>query len=371
MNAFTTDYQAIVGKIETIEPVQYASTRNYLNGAVTYLSPYISRGVISTKQVLESLLARGFQRYELEKLVQELAWRDYFQRVWEALGDKLHQDIKQPQPSVHYTNTLPTALEKAETGIEGIDKAIQNLYETGYMHNHARMYMASLACNVGKAHWCLPSRWLYYHLLDADVASNTCSWQWVAGAFSSKKYYANQENINRYLRTKQTGTFLDTTYDALPTLPIPAVLEAQASPTLPVELPESEEFTLDTSKPTLLYNAYNLDVLWHAGEDVNRILLLEPSHFVQYPMSRKTIDFILALSRNIPNIRLWVGELSALQARFGLQNEQFIFKKHPAFEHYVGKAEERDFMFPELKGYFPSFFNYWNKCERYFKQLFA
>ncbi len=365
---FTTDYQAIVAKIEAIDPVKYASTRNYLNGAITYLSPYISRGVISTKQILETLIARGFERHELEKFVQELAWRDYFQRVWEALGDKIHQDIKQPQPSVHYPQTLPTAIENANTSIKGLDTAIQTLYETGYMHNHARMYIAALACNVGKVHWHAPAKWLYYHLLDADVASNTCSWQWVAGAFSSKKYYANQENINRYLNTKQTNTFLDTTYEALPTLPVPAVLQAQTLPALPVELPESEVFTLDVHKPTLLYNAYNLDVLWHADKDVNRVLILEPSHFAKYPMSKKTIDFIIALSRNIPNIRLWVGEVGELTAKHNVKD--FIFKKHPAFAHYVGKAEERDFMFSELKGYFPSFFNYWSKCEKYFKKLF-
>lgn len=364
---FPTQYDQILARVEAIQPLEYASTRNYLRGAVSYLSPYISRGVVSTRQVLESLLQRGFQRHELEKFVQELAWRDYFQQVWEALGNDLMQDIKQPQPDVAYTQ-MAQAIVNASTGIEAIDQSIKTLYETGYMHNHARMYVASLACNVGKAHWKVPARWLYYHLLDADVASNTCSWQWVAGAFSAKKYYANQENINRYTGSRQGQTFLDTTYEQIALVPIPSVLKPQTLPALPTELPAQKPLQLQPNLPTLIYNAYNLDVLWHAGEEANRILLLEPSHFAQYPMCPKTIDFILALAQNITGIQCFVGEFQALKESYSLQGE-IIFKKHPAFAHYVGKAEERAYMFPELKGYFPSFFNYWSKCEKYFKKM--
>ena len=75
------------------------------------------------------------------------------------------------------------------------------------------MYLASITCNMAKSHWLVPSKWMYYHLLDGDIASNNCSWQWVSGAFSSKKYYCNQENINKYCFTKRTNSFLDKTYE--------------------------------------------------------------------------------------------------------------------------------------------------------------
>ena len=71
------------------------------------------------------------------------------------------------------------------------------------------MYIASIVCNIAKSHWKLPSKWFYYYLLDGDLASNNLSWQWVCGANSSKKYYANQENINKFCFTKQKNTFLD------------------------------------------------------------------------------------------------------------------------------------------------------------------
>jgi deoxyribodipyrimidine photo-lyase len=98
---------------------------------------------------------------------------------------------------------------------------VEELKQTGYMHNHLRMYVAAIACNIGHSHWHLPARWMYYHLLDADWASNALSWQWVAGSFSSKKYYANQENINKYCHTQQRNTFLDVSYEAYETMPTP------------------------------------------------------------------------------------------------------------------------------------------------------
>ena len=79
---FPTDFDAIQKRVEAIRPKRYAKTRNFINGDVTYLSPYISRGVISTKYVLDFLKAEGYKKYEVEKFVQELAWRDYWQTLW-------------------------------------------------------------------------------------------------------------------------------------------------------------------------------------------------------------------------------------------------------------------------------------------------
>ena len=102
-------------------------------------------------------------------------------------GNAIFTDLKQDQPKVDH-HELPTAIEHAKTGIDAIDNGIKELYQTGYMHNHARMYTAMLTCNIAQAHWLSPAKWMYYHLLDGDLASNMLSWQWVAGSFSSKKY---------------------------------------------------------------------------------------------------------------------------------------------------------------------------------------
>jgi deoxyribodipyrimidine photo-lyase len=301
---FTTDYLVVLEKINRIDPILYSKTRNYINGAVTYLSPYISRGVISTKTVLTEVLKKGFTIPQIEAFAKELVWRDYFQRV--AQVHDVNSAIKQEQhPIANYGIPLPVM--NASTGIKGIDHSIDELIETGYMHNHCRMYLASLVCNIAQSHWLQPARWLYYYLLDGDWASNACSWQWVAGANSSKKYYANQENINKYTNTNQSNTILDLGYEDIENRAIPEELLKIESVELTTELPEQKEISISDSLPTFIYNYYNLDPLWHRGTVGNRVLLLDPNFFSQYPISKKCMDFVIALSKNIPDIQFYIG----------------------------------------------------------------
>jgi len=358
MEHFETDYDAILKKIDAIDPIAYGKTRNYVDGAVTYLSPYISRGVISCKQVLEKVLAKGYTIRQIESFVKELCWRDYFQRV--AQEKDINSDIKQTQTPVS-NHQIPTQIVNANTGIEGIDIAIKQLYQKGYMHNHFRMYTASLVCNIAQSHWLHPAKWMYFHLIDGDWASNACSWQWVAAANSGKKYYANQENINKFTHTHQTNTFLDTSYEALETMEIPAELNSTQLLPLETTLPDTTTLQVDANLPTFIYNYYNLDPLWHSEEAGNRILLLEPSFFAAYPVGENCINFLLALSRNIPNLQVFVGSFASLVAQYGLK--EIYFKEHPLNIGYRGTQEERDWIAPTVMGYYPSFFAYWKKVE--------
>ena len=170
-----TSTAEILHKIDQIDPVAYGKSRNYADGAVSHLSPYISRGVLSTKLVFERLQARGIAFSSMEKFVQELAWRDYWQQLWIAKGTLINTDLKSEQLEVLH-RAIPEALVKGTTGIQLIDQGIQMLKDTGHLHNHMRMYLASIACNIAKSHWKHPAQWMYYHLLDGDWASNSLSW---------------------------------------------------------------------------------------------------------------------------------------------------------------------------------------------------
>jgi deoxyribodipyrimidine photo-lyase len=362
---FTSNLEEVLDRVQNIDPIKYGKTRNFLTGDVTKLSPYISRGVISTKFVLEEILAKNYEFYRIEKFLQELAWRDYFQNVWRVKEELLDRDLKQKQPDVK-NSSMPKAVLSATTGIEAVDEGIKGLYETGYVHNHLRMYIASIVCNIGKSAWKLPAQWLYYHLLDADWASNACSWQWTAAAFSGKKYYANQENINKYCCTNQGGSFLDVPYEDFSNLEIPDVLKELETPILQTRLPEKKANTVDGSLPTLIYNFYNLDPFWKTDVQANRILLLEPSHFAKYPVAEKTIDFVLKLAENIEGIQIFTGEFGELKTEHGLS--EIYYKEHPTNLHYTGTREDRDWMFPEVRGYFSSFFGYWKSCEKIIKR---
>lgn len=363
MNAFPTTLKAIHARIDALDVTHYATSRNYIDGGVSKLSPYISRGVLSLPFIKDRILGRASPT-EAHRFIYELCWREYFQRIWFQHGDKIFSDFITTQTSANHSRMID-ALTNASTGIDAIDNQLHLLFETGYMHNHVRLYTASIACNIARAHWLEPARWMYYHLLDGDLASNMLSWQWVAGTFSSKKYYCNQENINRYCNSNQTNTFLDTTYEALNDLTVPEVLKPHAALNLETKLPPKNTLAIDESKPALLYNSYNLSPTWRSEMDANRILVMEPSHFKKYPVSEKVLDFILKLAKEIPGLQVYTGEVADLTKANNFP--QIISKKHPAFNHYPGIKDEPEWMFPTV---IPggSFTSYWKACEKVMNQ---
>lgn len=357
---FPTEYEEILKRIDDVDPIKYARTRNYTDGAVSYLSPYISRGVISTKQVFKRILERGYSFPEAEKFIQELAWRDYWQQVWRVKRGEIDQDLKHLQTDVNH-HEVPTKILDANTGIIAVDEAILMFYETGYMHNHVRMYVASVACNVARSHWHNPAQWFYAHLLDGDWASNALSWQWVAGSNSNKKYFANQKNINTFCYTQQRNSIVSKSYEELQELDrLPNDWMETAHWQIKTELPKSDALSIDTTKQTLIYNYYNLDPKWRAEENANRVLLLEPSVFERYPVASKPLDFALALAKNIPGIQVFVGEFEELLEQVP---DKLVFKEHPLNTHYQGKEEPRDWL-TDVEGYFPSFFAFWKRSKK-------
>lgn len=363
---FPADYDNIINSLDKIDPVKYGYTRNHIDGAVTRLSPYISRGVISTRMVLEKMFKKGYRLHQIESFVKELCWRDHFQRV--AQIKNISMDIRHEQsPVAHYE--IPAAIVNAATGIEVIDAAIKELYQTGYMHNHCRMYTAFLTCNLAKAHWLSPARWMYYHLLDGDWASNACSWQWVAGANSIKKYFANQDNINKYTGSQQNGSYIDQTYEAIAESEIPQELTETTILQLKTSLPASSMKEWHNHLPAFIYNYYNLDPLWHQNENGNRVLLLEPEFFREYPVSNYCIDFVLKLAENIPNLQIFTGSFEALTLQYPAAAYQY--KEHPFNHHYEGIEETRDWIAPDVAGYHPSFFSYWKKAEKSIKKTWV
>jgi deoxyribodipyrimidine photo-lyase len=184
-----------------ITPQQYAASRNFLTGAVTRLSPYIRHGVLSLVEVRAAALRAVGHADEAAKLIQELGWHDYWQRVYAAIGDGIWQD-REPatsgEPPASYAHELPPAISEGRTDLACMDAFRHELVATGYLHNHARMWLAAYLVHWQRVAWQTGARWFLQHLLDGDPASNNLSWQWVAGTFSSKPYIFNRANLERY-----------------------------------------------------------------------------------------------------------------------------------------------------------------------------
>jgi deoxyribodipyrimidine photo-lyase len=205
-------------QIDTINPAAYARSRNFLNGAVTGLSPYITHGLITLPEVLNGVIQRHQPLDVGHKLVYELGWREYFRHVWAVRGDTIFTSLHQgPLPDAAYDPALPDDFCTAQTGVPVIDHAVRTLYSTGGLHNHARMWVASYLVHLRHVHWRAGADWMYRHLLDGDLASNYLSWQWVAGTGSHKPYLFNAENVARYAPQAwhSPGTVIDQSYAAL------------------------------------------------------------------------------------------------------------------------------------------------------------
>ena len=208
--------EAVQARLSSVHVANYSRTRNHLDGAVTYLSPYLTHGFLSLAEVVESI--RKKQSLEpSDKLFSEFAWRAFFHHVWSHLGDDIFQSIRPGLQDVNYQHELPRDVIEARTGLAVIDMAVQTLYATGYLHNHARMWLASYLVHLRHIHWRVGADWLYGHLLDGDLASNHLSWQWVASTFSVKPYLFNAENVARYAPSDWhcPASLLDTSYEHL------------------------------------------------------------------------------------------------------------------------------------------------------------
>jgi deoxyribodipyrimidine photo-lyase len=209
-------------RLGRVDPVEYEKSRNHLDGAVTGLSPFLRHGVLSLAEVRDAVVAKVGGAVRCKKLIQELAWRDYYQRLWHLLADRIWLDIepyKTGFDASDYAEVLPANLLNATTGIDYIDHFVEQLHSTGHLHNHARMWLAAYTVHGLRVKWQAGARWFLSHLLDGDEASNNLSWQWCASTFSHKPYFFNRDNVLKYSGKRfaehQANDPFDTDYQTL------------------------------------------------------------------------------------------------------------------------------------------------------------
>jgi deoxyribodipyrimidine photo-lyase len=214
---FEPTLAAAMARLAAVNLDHYARARNFLDGPVTRLSPYVTHGLLTLPEVLRAVHARrplGVRH----KFVYELAWREYFRHVWWHEGDGIFESLHGgPLPEDAYARVVPVDVLEARTGVPVVDTAVRELYDTGWLHNHARMWVASYVVHLRRVHWRAGADWLYAHLLDGDLASNHLSWQWVAGTASAKPYLFNAANVATYAPPAwhSFGTAVDASYEAL------------------------------------------------------------------------------------------------------------------------------------------------------------
>ncbi|MFZ5666138.1 MAG: FAD-binding domain-containing protein [Pseudomonadota bacterium] len=207
----------------------YAEGRNSDLGpgrpsAVSQLSPWLRFRLLSEQEVCAAVLEKHALA-AAEKYVQEVLWRTYW-KGWLEMRPGIWTRFVEERDEQRERLRNVRALEQAEqgrTGIEGFDDWARELVETGYLHNHARMWFASIWIFTLRLPWTLGADFFLRHLIDADAASNTLSWRWVAGLQTAgKTYLATADNIARYTGGRFAPKGLAEIAEPLTEAPVPA-----------------------------------------------------------------------------------------------------------------------------------------------------
>ena len=188
---------------------EYSKLRNFDFGAknrtnVSCLSPYITHGIISEQEIIKKSLSK-FSFSKNEKFIQEVLWRIYWKgwlelrpNVWSDYLVELSEIREKFKNDHNYLNAI-----EGKTNIECFNLWVNELKENNYLHNHTRMWFASIWIFTLELPWQLGAEFFMQHLYDGDAASNTLGWRWVAGIQTQGKHYlASEWNIKKFTNNR-------------------------------------------------------------------------------------------------------------------------------------------------------------------------
>ena len=187
------------------EIINYSSKRNFDFGPlnrenVSCLSPYITHRLITEYEVTKKVLNKH-PHQKVEKYIQEIFWRVYW-KGWLELRPKVWSDFIEDLKTIEENENYQKAIN-AQTDIQCFNDWVQELKENNYLHNHTRMWFASIWIFTLNLPWQKGAEFFMKHLLDGDAASNTLSWRWVAGLQTKGKHYVAQAwNISKFTNNK-------------------------------------------------------------------------------------------------------------------------------------------------------------------------
>lgn len=207
MNFVTTRKEALDVMERYIENniSDYTAKRNFDFGPqnrknISCLSPYITHRLISEYEVAKKTLSK-YPYQKVEKFIQEIFWRVYW-KGWLELRPKVWTDFVEDTKNIENTNEYEKAIN-GETNIDCFNDWVKELKENNYLHNHTRMWFASIWIFTLKLPWQKGAEFFLRELYDGDAASNTLSWRWVAGIQTKgKNYIAQNWNINKFTNNK-------------------------------------------------------------------------------------------------------------------------------------------------------------------------
>lgn len=231
------------GARDTLQAFLDRGLHNYREGrdypalqSVSRLSPYLHFGEISPQQAVSAIQQRAQvdgTENAAEHFLREILWREFSYALLHAFPDLTTQNLK---PHFNHfpwrrNEQLLRKWQQGQTGFPLIDAGMRELWRTGYMHNRVRMVVASFLVKNLMMHWSEGARWFWDCLVDADLANNSCSWQWVAGSgMDAAPYFRIFNPVTQSLKFDAEGTYIRRFVPELAALPLPYLHDPSAAP---------------------------------------------------------------------------------------------------------------------------------------------
>ena len=348
----------------------YSKARNFDYGPdkrdnTSCLSPYISHGVINEIEVIKKSLNK-FSFSKNEKFIQEVLWRTYWKgwlelrpNVWTDFLVELNSIKNKYKDNENYLNAI-----EGNTNIECFNYWVKELKDTNYLHNHTRMWFASIWIFTLDLPWQLGAEFFLKHLLDGDPASNTLGWRWVAGIQTQGKHYlASEWNIKKFtnnrfnqIKLNENATpkisektytiikqdFINPSIDEQKTLVIfdnnlsfessnftdiqfeKIILIKQNNENREIKLSENvvkfKELLNEDQKKRLEQKNIECQIL-----DINDLKNIDEDFYILYPSIGESLDFLIKL--NLKNYKFLYRSLDSFSWQF-CNKGFFNFKNH-------------------------------------------
>ena len=341
--------------------VNYSSKRNYdfgpnERGNVSCLSPYISHRLLDEYEISKKVLGK-YPYQKVEKYIQEIFWRVYW-KGWLELRPKVWSDFLEDLENIDNSNEYEKAIN-GETNISCFDDWVKELKDNNYLHNHTRMWFASIWIFTLKLPWQKGAEFFLKELYDGDAASNTLSWRWIAGIQTKgKNYVAQNWNISKFSNNKYEDLKLNEN-------PQP-ILDQREYKIFPLNIKENEK---KADKLIFFENELNSEIFdKNKYKKIYYILLSNEERCVR--LGNKVLDYKKSLIKNkIKNSNLKIEfingnkfiELSSNEKYFDIiypcvgENMSFlkrVVKKNNLIINYLAREEDKFCWQFSNKGYF-------------------
>lgn len=306
-------------KLSEIDVKAYGKNRDFINGSVSKLSPYLRHGCITSKEVLAEVYSRSGPK--TNKFIEELAYHTFWRENWYRHGDAIFSDMEPPKVPLG-KKPLPDFVKQGITGLPCMDEVVRSLNNEGYVHNHARMWFAAFLVHWLKVDWREAADWFETQLLDGDLASNHLSWQWIASTYSAKPYYFNKENLARftgeaYCKTCQINCPFDNSYEDI------------HQQLFPEEVPqEMTRYRVKSFESTLDNQASNDEIAVFVHDEMlsptnplmnlamNKVFVFDERLHEAWPIKR--IQFVMDCLSEMPMVDVWIGQTDEVLAALGI-----------------------------------------------------